>query len=175
MMIMRIMMILITIPMMMMMKGRQVIAKPWILVKEFVDSEMLVQYRVLWFDVILANLQCNLIFIHTCSSSQYLSMLIIRSLNHKIIWLSETDLWTSPLGSSARVSLSLAHWNQKIRTMMTMMTMIMMTLAMAFYHWSLSMPGHIGDDHHVARADPELRQQLLHLLRLHPRLIIMIL
>ena len=35
------------------------------------------------------------------------------------------------------------------------------------------MPGHIGDDHGVAGADPELSQQLLHLLRLHPRLIIM--
>ena len=32
------------------------------------------------------------------------------------------------------------------------------------------MPGHIGYDHDVACADPELGQQLLHLLRLHPRL-----
>ena len=52
--------------------------------------------------------------------------------------------------------------------------MMMMTLVMVSYHWSLSVPGHIGDDHDVARADPELRQQLFHLLRLHPCLIIMI-
>ena len=45
-----------------------------------------------------------------------------------------------------------------------------MTLVMMLYHWSLSVPRHIGDDHHVAGADPELGEQLLHLLGLHPSL-----
>ena len=39
---------------------------------------------------------------------------------------------------------------------------------MKFYHGSLGVPRGIGDDLDVARADPELGQELLHLLLLHP-------
>ena len=40
--------------------------------------------------------------------------------------------------------------------------------ALKFYHGSLGVPRGIGDDLDVARADPELGQELLHLLLLHP-------
>ena len=46
-----------------------------------------------------------------------------------------------------------------------------MRVALKFYHGSLGVPRGIGDDLDVARADPELGQELLHLLLLHPCLI----
>ena len=46
--------------------------------------------------------------------------------------------------------------------------------ALKFYHGSLGVPRGIGDDLDVACADPELGQELLHLLLLHPCLIMLI-
>ena len=59
--------------------------------------------------------------------------------------------------------------------MMTMMTMMstmamMMKMLMLSNHRSFCMPRHVGEDFDIAGADPELSQQLFHLLLLHPRL-----
>ena len=54
-------------------------------------------------------------------------------------------------------------------TMMSTMAM-MMKMLMLSNHRSFCMPRHVGEDFDIAGTDPELSQQLFHLLLLHPRL-----